>query len=51
MLFFTKVNTRIKLSNLCYGMFNEESARFTLSRDHYQFLLGDGGMRFESRAG
>ena len=51
MLFFAIVNTSIKLSNLCYGMFNEESLKFTLSTDDYKFLLGDEGLRFECRAG
>ena len=51
MFFFSIVNTSIKLSNLFYGMFNEESLKFTLSRDDYKLLLGDGGLRFKFRAG
>ena len=29
----------VKLFSLCYDMFDEESVRFTLFKDHYKFFL------------
>ena len=36
--------------NLCDGMLDEKSARFTLSGDHHKFFLCAGSLRFESEA-